>query len=214
MRRRKIMSKNVIVLAMSTLAIERETRTIIDSRFVYKESDDIGEEYFSQMEPISKMILEREGSLDQIIILATERTKKEIEFIYKGKEKKISAVNFYRERMHLEGSDKVKIVDVEENRMVPAIAQTIELIRKAEQEYKKEKMNLWIDTQGGFRNMSMVINAIISLLKDNNIEPSGVYSIITEVIRFKELLTRRIPIKFFNLCQELMSLQDVEGQNS
>lgn len=171
------MSKNVIVLAMSTLAIERETRTIIDSRFVYKESDDIGEEYFSQMEPISKMILEREGSLDQIIILATERTKKEIEFIYKGKEKKISAVNFYRERMHLEGSDKVKIVDVEENRMVPAIAQTIELIRKAEQEYKKEKMNLWIDTQGGFRNMSMVINAIISLLKDNNIEPSGVYSI-------------------------------------
>lgn len=114
MRRRKIMSKNVIVLAMSTLAIERETRTIIDSRFVYKESDDIGEEYFSQMEPISKMILEREGSLDQIIILATERTKKEIEFIYKGKEKKISAVNFYRERMHLEGSDKVKIVDVEE----------------------------------------------------------------------------------------------------
>lgn len=86
MRRRKIMSKNVIVLAMSTLAIERETRTIIDSRFVYKESDDIGEEYFSQMEPISKMILEREGSLDQIIILATERTKKEIEFIYKGKE--------------------------------------------------------------------------------------------------------------------------------
>lgn len=177
MRRRKIMSKNVIVLAMSTLAIERETRTIIDSRFVYKESDDIGEEYFSQMEPISKMILEREGSLDQIIILATERTKKEIKFIYKGKEKKISAVNFYRERMHLEGSDKVKIVDVEENRMVPAIAQTIELIRKAEQEYKKEKMNLWIDTQGGFRNMSMVINAIISLLKDNNIEPSGVYSI-------------------------------------
>lgn len=79
--------------------------------------------------------------------------------------------------MHLENSDKVKNVDVEENRMAPAIVQTIELIRKAEQEYKNEKMNLWIDTQGGFRNISMVINAIISLLKDNYIEPSGVYSI-------------------------------------
>lgn len=177
MRRRKIMSKNVIVLAMSTLAIEKESRTIINSRFSYIESDKVGEEYFSQMEPISKMILQREGSLDQIIILSTNRTKQEREFLYKGKEKKISAVNFYLERMHLENSDKVKIVDVEENRMVPAIAQTIELIRNAEQEYKNEKMNLWIDTQGGFRNISMVINAIISLLKDNNIEPSGVYSI-------------------------------------
>lgn len=177
MQRRKIMSKNVIVLAMSTLTIERESGTIKKSRFSYKESDNVGEEYFGQMEPISKMILQREGSLDQIIILSTNNTKQEIEFLYKGKEMKISAVDFYLQRMNLENSDKVKIVDVEETRMVPAIAQTIELIRNAEQEYKNEKMNLWIDTQGGFRNISMVINAIISLLKDNNIEPSGVYSI-------------------------------------
>ena len=86
MQRRKIMSKNVIVLAMSTLTIERESGTIKKSRFSYKESDNVGEEYFGQMEPISKMILQREGSLDQIIILSTNNTKQEIEFLYKGKE--------------------------------------------------------------------------------------------------------------------------------
>lgn len=71
---------------MSTLAIEKESKTIKESRFSYIDSDNVGEEYFSQMELISKMILQREGSLDQIIILSTNRTKQEREFLYKGKE--------------------------------------------------------------------------------------------------------------------------------
>lgn len=174
------MSKNVMVLAMSTLSISRDDNKISASKFAYNESDTEGEEYFSQMEPTSKMILRREGSLDQIIILATKDTKEKKTFLYKDQMKEISAVDFYLERMQIEDKNKVNIVDVEENSMIPAISKTIELIRRVKQECEekdKEKMNLWIDTQGGFRNINLVINAIISLLRDANIEPSGVYSI-------------------------------------
>lgn len=174
------MSKNVMVLAMSTLSISSDDNKISASKFAYNESDSEGEEYFSQMEPTSKMILRREGSLDQIIILATKDTKEKKTFLYKDQMKEISAVDFYLERMQIEDKNKVNIVDVEENSMIPAISKTIELIRETKQECEekdKEKMNLWIDTQGGFRNINLVINAIISLLRDANIEPSGVYSI-------------------------------------
>lgn len=71
------MQKNVVVMAMSTLALGRrkegEIPKIPAYRFGYPGGPEEGEEYYSQVEPSSKMILEKEGSLDKIIILATKR---------------------------------------------------------------------------------------------------------------------------------------------
>ena len=72
-------------------------------------------------------------------------------------------------------SDKEKkravVIRVEEDNFLPAISETINYIRKN----WDEDHRLWINTQGGFRNISLVINAVISLLKLDKIEPSGVY---------------------------------------
>ena len=73
------MQKNVVVMAMSTLALGRrkegEIPKIPAYRFGYPGGPEEGEEYYSQVEPSSKMILEKEGSLDKIIILATKESK-------------------------------------------------------------------------------------------------------------------------------------------
>lgn len=171
------MKKNIIVLSMSTLG-----EKVYPCNFVYKENDKTGEEYYSQLEPISRMILEREGSLDKIIILATESTKKEQEFILdpngKNEKRTCSAIDFYKERMGLKNEEKMKIVDVEEKEFTPAISKVVETIRFLYAEKKPEnELKLWIDTQGGFRNITLVMNAIISLLKTDNIEPDGIYSV-------------------------------------
>lgn len=171
------MKKNIIVLSMSTLG-----EKVYPCNFVYKENDKTGEEYYSQLEPISRMILEREGSLDKIIILATESTKKEQEFILdpngKNEKRTCSAIDFYKERMGLKNEEKMKIVDVEEKEFTPAISKVVETIRSLYTEKNSEdELKLWIDTQGGFRNITLVMNAIISLLKTDNIEPDGIYSV-------------------------------------
>ena len=162
---------------MSTLG-----EKVYPCNFVYKENDKTGEEYYSQLEPISRMILEREGSLDKIIILATESTKKEQEFILdpngKNEKRTCSAIDFYKERMGLKNEEKMKIVDVEEKEFTPAISKVVETIRSLYTEKNSEdELKLWIDTQGGFRNITLVMNAIISLLKTDNIEPDGIYSV-------------------------------------
>ena len=162
---------------MSTLG-----EKVYPCNFVYKENDETGEEYYSQLEPISRMILEREGSLDKIIILATESTKKDQEFILepngKNEKRTCSAINFYKERMGLKNEEKIKIVDVEEKEFTPAISKVVETIRSLYAEKNSEdELKLWIDTQGGFRNITLVMNAIISLLKTDNIEPDGIYSV-------------------------------------
>lgn len=163
--------KNLVVLAMSTLPT-----SVKAYKFIWdgteKEYD-----YYGQLEPISTMIREREGSLDKVIILATEETKVEKEIKAEDKlldGKKTSAVKFYLERMNLTEED-VEIVDVKEQDVVPAIANTVEKIRKYWEE-QKENVNLWIDTQGSFRNINLVLNAVITLLEPDKIVPNGIYA--------------------------------------
>ena len=40
----------------------------------------------------------------------------------------------------------------------------------------KKNVNLWIDTQGSFRNINLVLNAVITLLEPDKIVPSGIYA--------------------------------------
>ena len=77
--------------------------------------------------------------------------------------------------------DEVEYIDILIDEKDPA-----EGIRKAtsaiwqeyeEQNNQQEQMKLWIDTQGGFRDVVMVFNAILSLLREQGIEPKGIYSI-------------------------------------
>ena len=180
------MGKNLLVLGMSTLPIRRDNEEIISNKCCWEslseKAGSMGEsrkeiEYYSQLEPVSKMIMEREKNLDKIIIFATPETQKKVRFQYQEQDKNESAVDFYLSRMEGVTQDQVLLIDVTDNNFIEAIFKAVEAIRKFWKENKTEDPKLWIDTQGGFRNLNLVINAIISLLKNDKIVPSGIYSI-------------------------------------
>lgn len=173
-------AKNIIVLAMSTLpGSVKSVQEIRPSKFTWEDNGGEEYEYLSQLEPISTMIKKKEGSLDRVIILATKET---LEKVYDAEGEKISAVDFYRKRMGLT-DEATEIVDVAEDDFVPAISQTVKEIRQywkentAETDRTEDAVHLWIDTQGSFRNINLVLNAVITLLKRDGIVPSGIYSL-------------------------------------
>ena len=180
---------NIIVMAMSTLNFKYEedekgnSKRILERSYYRNKKGEIkgGEreeekeiEYYSQMEPACRKILEENPGDYRFLILATKATLKEQTFQCQDEILEISAVDFFLKRMGLK-SDKEKkravVIRVEEDNFLPAISETINYIRKN----WDEDHRLWINTQGGFRNISLVINAVISLLKLDKIEPSGVY---------------------------------------
>lgn len=175
--------KNVVILAMSTFP-----NKLTENRFTYDGSlVEGGIPYYSQLEPISKMILLREGSLDHAFILATAATSETKTFILDGEEKVLSPVDFYKERLSL-SDDAVDVIPIDEDEIGPAIRNAVAAIRKYWDSNEDEK-KLWMDTQGGFRDTNLVMNAIISLLRSDNtgstdtsdfppsIVPQGRYSI-------------------------------------
>ena len=163
-------NKNIIVLAMSTLNC-KNINDIKESRYAWKPDDNVGSVYYGQLEPTSRMIREREGSLDRVIILATKETKKKD---YELNGRKISSVDYYIERMGLKQENQ-KVIDIEEMDFIPAISDTVNEIKNYWEE-NSGKVNLWIDTQGSFRNINLVLNAIITLLRTDGIIPNGIYS--------------------------------------
>lgn len=178
------MGKNLIVLGMSTLPLRKITREDgtsyceVNANYCWWDGlDEEGREYYSQLEPISTMIKEKEKSLDKIIIFATSQTKNLFKFKCNGKDYEMSPVEFYLLRMGISNYQNVEILNIEDENFTQQMFEAVEIIRKFWNENIKANPKLWIDTQGGFRNMSLVINAIISLLKNDNIIPSGIYSV-------------------------------------
>ena len=179
--------RNILLLSMSTLPNDIEK----DNYYQYQEGEIFAAR--SQLEPVTYMIdRERKKNgekLDKIIILETTETQE-------VSDHKISAVGFYKERVG-RFLEEVDYVDIQIDEMNPAKG-----IREATsavwQEFEKQKnqqdqMNLWIDTQGGFRDVVMVFNAILSLLRDQGIEPKGIYS-----IRYSRENTREKPCPIIN----------------
>ena len=139
----------------------------------------------------------QEDMLFEYIINGSERIeetgkngeKKTITRWNPGVKLKISAIDFFKYRMGLSdleepdaeqirriqkrNDDRVEVISLEEHDVTPAIAKTVACIR----DIWDSDCKLWIDTQGGFRSIALVINAIISLLKEDVIEPEAVYSI-------------------------------------
>lgn len=207
--------KNILLLAMSILE-----KDIKDNYYTYGDGElIIGQ---SPLEPITGMVsIERKKKgerLDKIIILETEETKRE----YDGKK---SAVDFYKERVRrfLDADvyeNGFKDIPIDEKNPAEGITEATKYLLHEYEEQKKsnDKMNLWIDTQGGFRDISLVLNAIISLLREQGIEPRGIYS-----IRYTSKNTKENPcpivdqkknydiFKFVSAMQEFMDYGKAAG---
>lgn len=184
--------KNVVMLAMSTLGTRNAE--LNGSYFTYDGcSEQRGLLYFSQLEPISRMIREREGSLDYVVILATKETMEkepreegvlephiDESDLTKDSCYGLSAVDYYRKRIEADKyGTQIDVVPLDPENMVPAINEAVSDVRKYWKTEEDSDKRLWIDTQGAQREVNLVLNAVVSLLGSSGegIVPYGRYSI-------------------------------------
>lgn len=191
------MIKNFILLAMSTLSLYNDENTgkkiLPKFEYINDETDTEPKEYYSQLEPVTRRIISKSipDQIDQIIVLCTkESMQKETFYLEDDLEDELSfsAFDLYKHRISKllpeNKRDIFSSVDIDTSNINVGIINAANLIinKKAEIEKALGKKNeieikLWIDTQGGFRDISLVMNAIMNLLKMQKISIGGIYSV-------------------------------------
>ena len=204
--------KNIIVFAMSTLpkgrkepsdfAIEKDVAATQGmTNFTVKDC-------VSQMEPVTRLIMQNYSGETELIILCTSETEKLNDRFVSSLEPgigAISAVEYYLLRlqrtgfidvMELKGNPEKdertlrftlgrnrtvsfylirNLVETNGNKsdVLDVANLTVGEIRRLN---KDDKINLFIAANGGFRDVFMVISAISSMLKLDDISVKGIYS--------------------------------------
>lgn len=169
-------NKNVLILNMSTLPYKRP---VVTYTYVYDRVDKKPKFEFickSQLEAgtktVFKLLDEQRESLDRIIILHTESCAKDADVEFKGVDGiiKISANDFYEKRIRawIDGEVKdglFKFVPIEKD-----IFTSANNIVNALGDFGPENTTVYIDTQGGRRNETLVMNLVLNMLKYRGIK--------------------------------------------
>lgn len=186
---------NFLLLAMSTLNFDKAKvpgkNVLPKYTYVNDVSVSEPEEYYSQLEPVSREIIVRKGVVpDQIIVLCTKETlQKESFYLSDDPEHELqySAYDFYKERISRylpeEKRDIFSCIDIDVSNINLGIINAANLIINKKAEIEKNygegnqtEVKLWIDTQGSFREIILVMNAIMNLLKMQKISIAGIFS--------------------------------------
>lgn len=182
---------SVLLLTMSTLSFKRDSegKTIPLSENYYKYRDTYVSGY-GQLEPIPKMLIQKIKNLDEIIIIASEDSRKEIDFeieirnpdgTINTETKRESAVSFFKEQLKSVKSDLLfKVIEIkksknsEDNILIGPIEEVVDELRTLKN--KNADLTLYLDMHGGQRQNQLVMDAIISLLKIEDIKVTETYS--------------------------------------
>lgn len=187
------MAYNIILQAMSTLRIDEtknEKKHYIKSNYFSVPGKLIGKHlYYSQLEPVSVMLIKQGIIPDMILSLCTKATiEKEQTFVLEedmGNELTITPYEFYKSRVSAllpeDAPTKFVTVDIDESNInagiVGAADEILAVKTRLEQENASDKsVKVWVNTQGGFRDISLVLNAIINLMSAYDIEIADIYS--------------------------------------
>lgn len=210
---------NILLLSMSSfprgnMVPGTKVRQLQENKFTYDNSkgEKIEREYYSQLEPITEMLIEEGNQPDEVIMLCTKESITKMDIKWGDKKDTISPCEFYESRINdykneYDKNNKNKYGYKEKDITYTKIPQSLneledlekasegtdtidpdlpESKRKAVAEVatyllqKKEKnkdLHVWIDTQGGMRDISLLMNAVVSLLKTSAIIIEDIYSI-------------------------------------
>ena len=172
---------NVLLLALSTFPYKL---TMSENKFKWEN----GKEYtrIYQLDPVPKMLADQLAQkheyLDKIILLATKSTleEKDVEITdLDGKKDHYhgSPLDYFKSQIDrymnpdTDPEEKFVIVPIDEKNIEQGISDTIEKVRKV------KNIKLYLDTHGGFREIFLVAEAVISLLKVDKIEVQGIYGV-------------------------------------
>ncbi|MCR5670311.1 MAG: TM1812 family CRISPR-associated protein [Butyrivibrio sp.] len=160
---------DIILLALSTLAKEKR-----ESEFEVEDTEYKGT-YIGQLEPIIKYRASLGGENDiEVLALCTEKTKND-----SANHAGMSSLDYFKKRVaeiageeNFKGTVTVTPIDISEEDPTDGIADTVDLIRQ-----KKDLGALWVDTHGGFRDIALTLEAVMSLVKVDGIVPERIYGI-------------------------------------
>ncbi len=186
---------DIVLFALSIVKGEELTR-----RFVVKDNNSTvmySGDYISAMEPIIRYKLSMRSDNDtEFIILCSQAVLDTISKL------NMSSYDYLIERIktftHNEGIPdgriKYKAINIDEATPVTGIYETAEYIRS-----KKGNIgHFWVDTHGGFRDISLMLEGILSLLKVYDIMPDIVYGIRYNEGRETELIEQTEAFRIFD----------------
>ncbi len=143
-----------------------------------------------------KYLSDKGESLDRILYLVSNKVKTEKSAVYRGEEEKITSENFYKKRIEeycKENNYKIpknffKPFDVDESNRIPD-----RLLEEINDINKNNELTVFIDTTGGPRTTSTILQLLIKFLTYKNIKVGmALYSDIIIQINKVENETKKI----------------------
>lgn len=169
--------KHILLLALSTLHPEHEK-----SEFSLDGTDSVIKDCIGQLEPIVKLRLkENPNHIPVKIIAMCTKDVREKKYSFNISDLEVNektSLEFFADRVKEfaeETQTEIEIYDedLDEDNPNKGIQRAVEKIRGI----KEDISEFWVDTHGGFREVSLIMEAVISLLKVDNIIPQKIYGI-------------------------------------
>ena len=178
------MDYNIIILSISTLRkqVDKCVGRWGDKKITY----------YSQLEPVSRMLIEEKGNIDEVLAICTTKAIEKTEFSEEDGESNLvmSAYDYYVKRINgAFPNNGIKFTQCPSNAFDEkneiekenAIVEVARYILNKKNDIKKldpdANLNIWIDSQGGTRDVNMLLNAIISTLRLLGINSKGIYAV-------------------------------------
>ena len=142
--------------------------------------------YFYQMEPVPRKLIKELGHLDHVIMLATEKTRSPASIVLKNGggeivcKETISPEDFMRNRLmsflssDLPSDSLFETLDINEQNPEKGIGDTVKYLRTLKRQHPD--LHLYVDVHGGFRDTSLILEALLSLLK-SEITVQNIYTV-------------------------------------
>ncbi|MCR5294951.1 MAG: hypothetical protein K6E30_07245 [Lachnospiraceae bacterium] len=137
--------------------------------------------YLYQLEPIPRMLAsdlrKKEETLDLIIMLETDKAGEKRMVVFPDKtEKLLSADQYMRKTLpaYIKPAPRFKTIPINEYAPAEGIDETVRCLRSLKNE--TPDLRLYLDEHGGFRETSLVLEAMVSLLR-NEINVQEVYTV-------------------------------------
>lgn len=176
--------KEVLFFALSSFRLtEVDGKKLIEgpNRLLY--GKETLEEYYYQMEPVLKLFKHMGKTPEAVVMLYTPETETKVEFFKRGDDKKYeqSPKEYMEEKIKEywpeSGINYIKWEKTKKD--VAVIKEVLETLRTLNTENKKEfgGIRLSIDIHGGFRDIQMIIQSIVSLIRYDEIELGESYSV-------------------------------------
>ena len=177
----------ILLLAMSTFPFDNK----LEKNEFYTPEDGIIDDCRGQLEPISKMMLNEIdvfSTVDFVIVSTTATTKRGYYIEHGEDEDRPIKVDTNGDEEIVSNSPIVYIDDSTGKRIIfhivkvaevaplEGLEQTVDTIREIYSEENKEDISLWLDIHGGYRDVNVMMAALLSLLKNEGINHDKIYS--------------------------------------